>query len=167
MYALTICQPWAWAVMAGIKRFENRGWETIHRGTLAIHAGKSQKYLGGIEDLKSLGYGVEMDDLQFGGILGTVELIGCHDRKNMQTEDPMAEGPFCLEVVRPRRLLQPIPYRGRQGLFEVPDELLEGQRFEELPCCRKCGCTDLRACAGGCSWIEDDLCSRCAGDKGA
>lgn len=27
--------------------------------------------------------------------------------------------------------------------------------------CRKCGCTEARACAGGCSWIEWDLCSRC------
>ena len=28
--------------------------------------------------------------------------------------------------------------------------------------CRVCGCTDLRACAGGCYWVEADLCSRCA-----
>lgn len=28
--------------------------------------------------------------------------------------------------------------------------------------CRGCGCTDARACAGGCYWVGDDLCSRCA-----
>lgn len=28
--------------------------------------------------------------------------------------------------------------------------------------CRKCGCTDLQACAGGCWWVEPDLCSSCA-----
>jgi hypothetical protein len=27
--------------------------------------------------------------------------------------------------------------------------------------CRECGCTDDRACVGGCSWIEADLCSAC------
>jgi ParB/RepB/Spo0J family partition protein len=27
--------------------------------------------------------------------------------------------------------------------------------------CRECGCTDARACAGGCSWVEADLCSAC------
>lgn len=27
--------------------------------------------------------------------------------------------------------------------------------------CRRCGCTDDRACRGGCIWIEPDLCSRC------
>jgi hypothetical protein len=29
--------------------------------------------------------------------------------------------------------------------------------------CWKCGCTDDRACLGGCYWVSDDLCSRCAG----
>jgi len=28
--------------------------------------------------------------------------------------------------------------------------------------CRACGCTDNRACPGGCSWVEPDLCSACA-----
>ena len=28
--------------------------------------------------------------------------------------------------------------------------------------CRKCGCTDERACPNGCWWVEADLCSRCA-----
>lgn len=27
--------------------------------------------------------------------------------------------------------------------------------------CRKCGCTDNRACPGGCWWAEPDLCSAC------
>jgi hypothetical protein len=27
--------------------------------------------------------------------------------------------------------------------------------------CRVCGCTEEDACEGGCSWIEDDLCSAC------
>jgi hypothetical protein len=30
------------------------------------------------------------------------------------------------------------------------------------PVCRVCGCTDERACDGGCIWAEADLCSRCA-----
>ena len=33
--------------------------------------------------------------------------------------------------------------------------------------CRVCGCTDERPCPGGCSWVEPDLCSRCAGEKNA
>jgi hypothetical protein len=32
----------------------------------------------------------------------------------------------------------------------------------ETRTCRVCGCTDERACPGGCSWVEEDLCSACA-----
>jgi len=36
---------------------------------------------------------------------------------------------------------------------------------EQVRACRVCGCTDDRACEGGCWWVEDpaggDLCSRC------
>lgn len=28
--------------------------------------------------------------------------------------------------------------------------------------CRVCGCTDNRACFGGCHWIGPDLCSACS-----
>ena len=27
--------------------------------------------------------------------------------------------------------------------------------------CRVCGCTEGDACADGCSWVDDDLCSTC------
>lgn len=45
MYALTIKQPWASAIMAGLKRVENRTWRTDYRGPLAIHAGLSRALL--------------------------------------------------------------------------------------------------------------------------
>jgi len=28
--------------------------------------------------------------------------------------------------------------------------------------CRVCGCTQNNACPGGCYWVDDDLCNRCA-----
>lgn len=31
--------------------------------------------------------------------------------------------------------------------------------------CRVCGCTDDHACEGGCSWVEEDLCSACVGKE--
>ena len=36
--ALTVRQPWAWAIASGVKDVENRGWSTTHRGWLAVHA---------------------------------------------------------------------------------------------------------------------------------
>lgn len=33
---------------------------------------------------------------------------------------------------------------------------------EKKRTCRYCGCTDIKACPGGCHWVTDDLCSICA-----
>jgi hypothetical protein len=33
--------------------------------------------------------------------------------------------------------------------------------------CRICGCTDARACPGGCWWVGPDICSACTPSKGA
>lgn len=40
------------------------------------------------------------------------------------------------------------------GMFRITPE--ESQK------CRVCGCSLSRACAGGCHWVEADLCSSCA-----
>jgi hypothetical protein len=37
--------------------------------------------------------------------------------------------------------------------------------FTEHGVCRECGCTDERACPGGCIWVEPNLCSRCVPRK--
>ena len=45
MKALSVCQPWAWAIVHGIKKVENRWRPTRHRGPLVIHASRSRRYL--------------------------------------------------------------------------------------------------------------------------
>ncbi|HMM26040.1 MAG TPA: hypothetical protein PKA36_14715 [Pseudoxanthomonas mexicana] len=45
-----------------------------------------------------------------------------------------------------------------RGVFDFEIVEINGRRS-----CRKCGCTQSRACAGGCHWVEYDLCSACAG----
>lgn len=41
MKALTLWQPWASAILCGLKNYETRSWSTKHRGPLAIHASKN------------------------------------------------------------------------------------------------------------------------------
>lgn len=38
----------------------------------------------------------------------------------------------------------------------------DSEEEEEEQACRVCGCTWDNACEGGCYWVEDDLCSKCA-----
>ena len=79
MKALTIDAPWAWAIIAGHKRVENRSWATKHRGELAIHAGRSTR-----SDAEALALfawlgivGPTPDDLDAlrGCVLGVVDVV--------------------------------------------------------------------------------------------
>lgn len=47
------------------------------------------------------------------------------------------------------------------GAFEFALSALAAELAQEAYC-RICGCTQLRACPGGCSWVEPDLCSACS-----
>ncbi|GAA4338629.1 hypothetical protein GCM10023149_48730 [Mucilaginibacter gynuensis] len=49
MKALSIKQPWAELIVAGIKDIENRSWRTNFRGRVYVHA--SQKYQAGYGSL--------------------------------------------------------------------------------------------------------------------
>ncbi|MFP5376918.1 MAG: hypothetical protein ACLGIO_09080 [Acidimicrobiia bacterium] len=40
--------------------------------------------------------------------------------------------------------------------------LQESDRRAGARFCRRCGCTDAYACADGCGWVDEDLCSACA-----
>lgn len=126
MKALTIQQPWAWAIAEGIKQVENRVWSTSHRGELAIHAGKKWDEAGR-EFLERLGHSVP-DDLPRGAIVAVVDLVDVVPYDGSQPQlfgpnlsaDPFACGPQCWLLENVRRLDQPIPCRGAQGLWESP-----------------------------------------------
>jgi hypothetical protein len=49
------------------------------------------------------------------------------------------------------------------GLGLDDEEIDSAVDEAQQPSCRICACTQERACAGGCSWAEPDLCSRCVG----
>ena len=128
--AITICQPWALAIMADIKNVENRTWSTKYRGPLVIHAGKSKKLLDLITPenelyplFRSL---MSYDRLPFGVILGIVDLIDILEyHEIIKGLFPFACGPYCWVLDNPRKLKEPIPWRGRQGLWNVPYELVK------------------------------------------
>ncbi len=115
MKALTVRQPWASLIMAGIKDVENRTWPTSYRGPLVIHAG-----LGLDHDAFTV-HGRLLDELPRGVVLGTVELVGCVRGH----PSPWAEAD-CWNwlVADPRPLAAPVPAKGKLGMWDVPDALL-------------------------------------------
>lgn len=54
--ALSITQPWAWAIIHG-KTVANRTRPTHHRGVLAIHAGKTWSGFGSGDRGHRVGWG--------------------------------------------------------------------------------------------------------------
>ncbi len=115
MKALSVQQPWAWAIFHG-KPVENRTWSTSYRGPLLIHAGKRYDKGGAwwIENHR----GLRLPDVRtigLGGFIGIVDLVDCVQKH----ESPWFFGPRGLVLANPRRI-EFIPYPGRLGLFDVP-----------------------------------------------
>jgi ASCH domain len=75
MRALSIRQPWAWAIATGLKDVENRSWPTDYRGPFLIHAGKAWA-AEGEQFMKRLGIEVPSSLLR-GGVVGEATLVDC------------------------------------------------------------------------------------------
>lgn len=122
MKALSIRQPWAWAIVQGHKPVENRSWPPRYTGPLLIHAGQQfddeglQSMLAVFPEL-----GAQLPQRwDLGGIVGVAEAVEC------VTSHPSRwfSGPYGL-VLRDARPLPFVAWRGQLGFFDVPDEALQ------------------------------------------
>jgi hypothetical protein len=124
MRVLTVCQPYAHLIATGAKPIENRTWQTFYRGPLAIHAGRSRAWLEEAE---------AGPELAFGAIVATAMLVACLPKFNRHPwreraalfDHEHAHGPWCWVLEEVRALPEPIPVKGRQGLWIPEPALLE------------------------------------------
>ena len=121
MIALSIRQPWAWAIVMGHKPVENRTWPPRHIGELYIHAGQQfddaglQSMLAAFPELRA-----RLPQVwPMGGIVGVAEAVACVTSH----PSPWFIGPYGL-VLRDARPLPFVPCRGQLGFFHVDDDLL-------------------------------------------
>lgn len=133
MKCISLWQPWASAIALDLKGIETRGWTTKVRGRIAIHASrhwtKAEREFAAVE--RALGRLPAR--LPLGAIVSTVVLVDV-----LTTDELLATGAVGpVEKIygdyRPGRfgwllrdvvpLVEPIPWKGRQGWFEVPDDL--------------------------------------------
>lgn len=89
MFALTVNQPWAWALLH-FDKIENRGWpfpEEFLGQRIAIHAGKTVDP-DGAQFLWDV-FGIEVPDaLPLGAFVGTLRLVGLveqRERRDLRT----------------------------------------------------------------------------------
>jgi hypothetical protein len=117
--ALSIMQPWAWLIVNGHKRIENRSWRCYKRGPILIHAGKKID-AEAARDLSNRRHPVTGATITFtppdtyerGGIVGEAEIVGCVD----DSDDEWFVGKFGI-VLRNARPLPFRPCRGALGFF--------------------------------------------------
>jgi|SRR5882672_765658 len=131
MKALSIRQPWAWAILNAGKDIENRDWPTRFRGTVAIHAAKGmtrEEYDLAMEFLRdSFQLGSEIPNPPYlnqydrGAILGLVDIVDCVTH----SDSPWFQGEYGFVLANPRPLKTPIPCRGALNFWDVPAEILE------------------------------------------
>jgi hypothetical protein len=131
--ALTLHQPWASAIAAGLKRYETRSWSTSYRGPLAIHAGKTVPAYARVFESTLLEQELAVMPRPFplGAVVCIVDLMACHRVETAgllvspyeRSWGDWSNGRFAWELANVRVLTPPIPARGAQGLWEWHDTL--------------------------------------------
>ena len=145
MRALTVRQPWAWAIIHGGKDVENRTRNLAgsYRGPVAITAAQA--------DADNAWPRLWLDHANFyrrahgprhqginserGVILGVVDLVDVHEwgpsgegwdaasERNVMCSGWGEVSRWHLVLANPRPLPNPIPVRGRLGLWTLPDDV--------------------------------------------
>jgi len=114
--ALSIKQPWAYAILRKGKDIENRTWKTKFRGYFLIHASKSVDKNAPSKLLKEWTKASLRNDTaaKVGGVVGSVELVDCvTEHKSKWFQGPVG---FILKSPMVYRF---IPYKGQLNFFEV------------------------------------------------
>ena len=118
MRTLTVRQPWAFLIIHGGKNVENRTWAADYLGPLLIHASKGmtrKEFDECCRFCESRGLAVPTRaDLQFGGIVGKVEVVGYTMKPDVS---PWFMGPIGWLVKNPVALPF-VACNGRLGLWE-------------------------------------------------
>jgi len=148
MKAISLWQPWATLIAIGAKKYETRSWATPYRGPLLICASK-----GGIpkDELLDILAEPEFRDvltpallnrawppvqphhLPFGKALCVVDLVDCIRTGIMTPEQigtdelfgDFSPGRFAWRLENVRAFKEPLSIRGKQGLFDVDDRIVQ------------------------------------------
>lgn len=120
MRAFTVHQPYAYAIVAGLKTNETRPMRTSIRGRVAVHAAKQKKSFISMPVSLIL---PEETILHYGAVLGTVEIIDCVPvetvlpalTKRERLLGDYSPGRWAWILKNPVMFDTPVPACGQQG----------------------------------------------------
>lgn len=132
---LSIQQPYAHAVITGLKTIENRSRPSHHRGLLVIHAGKSRASMYPYDDRIPIEWYAPIYPLSFGFLIGAVIMTDCvfvdrplPPRRSAEyakckaiQDNEFAHGPFCYLLEGFVRFAHPVPWTANVGVRPLDD----------------------------------------------
>lgn len=133
MKCLSVKQPWANCIIHWDKEIENRTWKTNYRGRLYIHASSViKKKSEMLVDMAFIGsnskrgrpytnveiYREWLKQLPLGCIIGHVDLVDIV----IESDNEWFQGPYGWVLENPVKLKEPIPCKGRLGLWEYKND---------------------------------------------
>ena len=120
MKAITVYQPYAYAIIAGLKQYETRPRRTHIRDRVAVHAAKGNpKFVTLAADMAL----PETMKLHYGAVLGTIEIVDCVPVEEIvhtlsEQEKALGDyspGRFAWVLKNPIAFHAPVPTKGKQG----------------------------------------------------
>jgi hypothetical protein len=115
MKCISIAQPWASALLAGLQDVEYRCYATDHRGDILIHASLEVSSWARKQMVSFRRHIPDWKDLPFGRVIGVVELWACEAESDGVWK-------WCLR--RPRSV-KPFRFRAGKRVFDVNDASVE------------------------------------------
>lgn len=134
MKAITVWQPYAGALAAGIKEYETRSWATKYRGPIAIHAAARDVF----DTLEQIAIPTalkikealrcEWAEMPRGAIIATGELVDCIEitpsfaaslSQDERDLGHFAPGRYAWKLADVHLLPDPVPVKGKQGALEL------------------------------------------------
>jgi len=139
MKAISLWQPWASLIRTGIKKIETRGTSIRHRGPLLIHAAKRRAPWWIVQEISDAllraGHGPMTLQMPLGCLLCKVDVIDCKrvNTVNRPPENQLPWGDFSegryMWILDNLETFHPVLYRGMQGLFHIPDDVVDRIEF--------------------------------------
>ena len=133
MKVFTVYQPYAFAIVAGLKHYETRPRRTNIRGRVAVHAA-----IGGPDYISVALDSIlpESMELHYGAVVGTVEIVDCVPVENLvdSLDDrerllgDYSPGRFAWVLENPVMFDEPFPARGKQGWWNWDQRAAEMSR---------------------------------------
>ncbi len=136
MKAISLWQPYATAIAAGLKTYETRSWRTCYRGELAIHAAKKwgrdeQDVIAFLMRKHPQLIELWASAFPLGKVVCIVDLVAIHRAEEIRhcisplerSLGDYADYRFAWEVKLIERFEEPIPASGHQGFWNWERDL--------------------------------------------